>query len=296
MTEIVTTVQQFTEYLEELGRSPNTVRAYTQDVTAFADWFQETTGEVLDPKVVLSRDIQAYKHSLVEARKSPTTTNRRIMGLRKFFKWAKMNGLTPDSPFDVLENVTVREQKGTAPRWLERKEQLALLRAVRKSANLRDMAVIQTLLGTGARAAELVTIRVDDLTLQKRKGWVHVIGKGVKERDVPFGNQTCQALANYLDREREQSASNALFLGQRGPLTYQGVVYIVKKYAEQTKITHCSPHTLRHCFGKNHIDAGTPLQQLKVMMVHENIASTLLYTMPSKADLERSASRVEGDI
>jgi site-specific recombinase XerD len=125
---------QYRDHLTKVGKSPHTVRAYAHDLAAFARWFEQTAGEDFDPQAVDPRDIQEYKGYLIQKGWKPATINRRLIALSRFFRWAKQEGLIGDNPFEVLEQVLFKEQKDTAPRWLDRKEQLALLRAVRRAA------------------------------------------------------------------------------------------------------------------------------------------------------------------
>jgi site-specific recombinase XerD len=194
----------------------------------------------------------------------------------------------------------VYAQRSAAPLWLSPTHHLALWRAVRKSGQRRDIAVIRTLLGTGVRAEELIRLEVSDLTLQERKGWLHIpYGKDGKERDIPFGKETVTALKHYL-AVRESAGRAALLIGHRGPLTYRGIVYIVSQHARRAKLEHCTPHTLRHGYGKNLAAAGTPLEHIAALMRHSHLESTLIYTRPSQADLEKAvlaaeATRWRGD-
>jgi site-specific recombinase XerD len=199
MTERKSITEQYQGYLAQVGKSPHTVRAYRQDLTAFGQWFEQTNGDGFDPRAVDSRDIQEYKSHLTVRGRAPATINRRLIALRGFFRWAKQEGLAEESPFEAIEKVLVKQQKDTAPRWLERKEQLVLLRAVRKAGSRRDLAIIQTLLGTGLRISELAALKVADLELSKRKGWLHVReGKGSKAREIPLDNKTRQAISKEL--------------------------------------------------------------------------------------------------
>jgi len=287
---------QYREHLTKVGKSPHTVRAYSHDLAAFTHWFEQTTGEDFGPQAVDSRDIQEYKGYLIQKGWKPATINRRLIGLYRFFRWTKHEGLVGNNPFEVLEQVLLKEQKDTAPRWLDRREQLALLRAVRKGESKRDLAVIQTLLGTGLRISELAALKVSDLELSERKGWLYVRkGKGSKARDIPLDNKTRQVLSSYLD-ERPKDGTERLFSGQRGPLSEAGINYLVTKYAYQAKLEDCTSHTLRHTFGKNLVDAGVPLDQGATLMGHESLDTTKVYTRPSKRDLERAVRRAAGEV
>ena len=289
-------IYQYRDHLARVGKSANTVKAYGHDLAAFAGWLAQTTGEDLNPQAVDSRDIQEYRGYLVRKGLKPATINRRLKALRRFFTWAKQEGLASESPFEVLERVMVKEQKDTAPRWLRRSEQRALLRAVRRSGSKRDLAIVQTFLGTGLRISELAALGVSDLEVTQRQGTLTVRqGKGSKARDIPLDAKTRKALSDYLE-ERGGSDSQRLFLGQRGSLNEPGVNYLVTKYAYQAQLEDCTPHTLRHTFAKNLVDAGTPLNQVATLLGHESLDTTKIYIRPSKQDLERAVRRAAGEM
>jgi site-specific recombinase XerD len=107
--------------------------------------------------------------------------------------------------------------------------------------------------------------------------------------------QTRTALTAYLE-ERSENEDKRLFIGQRGPLTARGVDQLVAKYAYQARLEQCTAHTLRHTFAKNLLDAGTPLDQVAVLLGHESLDTTKIYTRPSQQDLERAVRRAAGDL
>jgi site-specific recombinase XerD len=289
-------IEQYQDYLTRVGKSPHTVRAYSQDVRGFIRWFEQTNGEDFHHRAVDSRDIQEYKGYLTVMGRTPATVNRRLIALKGFFRWAKQEGLVEESPFEVIEKVLVKQQKDTAPRWLDRQEQLALLRAVRKGKSKRDLAVIQTLLGTGLRISELAALKVSDVGVSDRKGQLRVReGKGSKAREIPLDNRTRRALSNYLE-QRGEDETEQLFLGQRGPLSAAGINYLVNKYAYQAQLEECTSHTLRHTFAKNLVDSGTPLDQVATLLGHESLDTTRVYTRPSKRDLEQAVRRAAGEV
>jgi len=289
-------LDQYSESLARVGKSAHTVKAYRMDLAAFARWFEQTTGRVFEPQAVDPRDITEYRGYLLRQGSQPTTVNRRLIALRRFFQWAKQKGHVASSPFEVLEGVAVKYQSDTAPKWLNPKEQLALLRAVRASESRRDLAVMQTLLGAGLRVSELAHLKVSDLDLSERSGWLTVReGKGGKSRSIPLDNRTRQALTAYLE-ERQEETSEALFVGQRGVIGVRGIDYLVRKYAYQAKLPACTAHTLRHSFAKNLLDAGVPLDQVATLLGHESLDTTRIYTKPSAQDLERAVRKAAGEV
>jgi len=172
-------LDQYREHLVRAGKSAHTVKAYGGDLAAFIRWWEPTAGEAFHPRAVDPGEIREYRGYLLSRGRKPATVNRRLIALRGFFRWAKQSGLARENPFEGMEKVLVRQQKDTAPRWLERKEQLALMRAVRRGERARDLAVVQTLLGTGLRISELAALEVPDLEISDKKGWLYVrTGKG----------------------------------------------------------------------------------------------------------------------
>ena len=289
-------VADYQEYLEQAGKSANTVKAYIHDVAAFAAWFEQTTGDRFVPGIVDPREITDYRGFLLRRGNSPTTVNRRLVSLRRYFLWAKKQGTINDNPFEMLERVRVKEQKDVAPRWLRRKEQLALLRAVRQGENPRDLAIIQMMLGAGLRISEAAALNVSDIELNDRSGWVYVrTGKGMKPRSIPLSVHVRKSLQAYLEIRANEDEED-LFLGQRGPLSEWGIHAIVKKYAYQARLEDAPAHTLRHSFAKNLVDAGTPLDQVATLLGHQSLDTTRIYTQPSERDLERAVQRAAGEI
>jgi site-specific recombinase XerD len=296
MVENKDVVTDYQEYLEQTGKSTNTVKAYVYDVGAFASWFEQTTGDEFAPGIVDPREITDYRGHLLQRGSSPATVNRRLASLRRYFLWAKKQGMISDTPFEMLEKVRVKEQKDVAPRWLTRNEQLALLRAVRQGENERDLAIIQMMLSAGLRISEVAGLNLSDIELNDRSGWVYVrTGKGMKPRSIPLSVHVRKALQAYL-KVRSGEDEEDLFLGQRGPLSEWGIHAIVKKYAYQARQEDVTAHTLRHCFAKNLVDAGTPLDQVAILLGHESLDTTRIYTQPSERDLERAVRRAAGEI
>jgi site-specific recombinase XerD len=236
------------------------VKAYAHDLGGFALWFTQTTGEAFDPQAIGPRDITEYRSYLLTRGKKPATVNRRLVALQRFYKWAQRQGHTTNSPFEALEGVRIKQQQGIAPKWLDEHQQMALLRAVRRSKNVRDLAMIEMMIKTGLRVSELVDLMLGDVELAERAGKVIVReGKGGKYREVPLSKEVRVVLSGYL-QVREEDGSQRLFLGQRGPVNVPGVQYLVAKYAYQARLQDVTPHILRHTFGKNLVDAGVSLE------------------------------------
>jgi integrase/recombinase XerC len=288
--------ESYAQHLQSSGKSSHTVKAYAHDLAHFASWFAQTTGEAFDPQAVGPRDITGYRSFLLTRGKKPATVNRRLVALQRFYKWTQKQGHTNHNPFEVLEGVRVKQQQGIAPKWLDPHQQLALLRAVRKGKHVRDLAIIETLLRTGLRVSELIELTLADVELAERGGKVIVLaGKGGKYREVPLSKEVRHTLEMYLQARGEEN-SQCLFVGQRGPLNVPGVQYLVAKYAYQARLADVTPHTLRHTFGKNLVDAGVSLEQVAALLGHESLDTVMIYTKPSPGDLEKAVRKAAGEI
>lgn len=149
------------------------------------------------------------------------------------------------------------------------------------------------MLHTGLRVSEVSNLRLGDISISPRKGEVIVRGgKGEKFRTVALNSNVRKALQAYLS-ERPCVDHDYLFIGQKGkPVRPPGIYYLIKKYAYDARIDSVSPHTLRHTFGKNLVDAGVSLDRVAMLLGHKNLDTTRIYTTPSEADLQEAVERI----
>jgi site-specific recombinase XerD len=293
MTKTVT--DDITDFVTELTReevAAKTVRAYQADLAHVARWFETTTGEAFCAAAVTPTDVRDYKAHLVSVeRRRPATVNRRLAALRRFFLWATVAGRCTDVPTDRVKGVP---QAPRSPKSLEKREVDRLVRMAQRSGKRRDLAIVQVLRHTGLRVGELCALRLDDIDLSERKGSLTVrSGKGAKYRTVPLNADVRYALGVYL-AVRPQVSDDHLFIGQRGRgLSEAAVWYLVTKYARQAGLDDVSPHTLRHSFGKQLLDATKDLVAVAALLGHEKLETTAIYTQPSERDLARAVALLE---
>jgi len=277
-------LRRFIEHLCSRGRNEQTTRSYSSDIKLFASWFYETNREELTPQSITPIDLREYKRHLLEDRGlKPATVNRRLASISAFCKWAEEQGLTDGNPCDEISLVP---EVRTAPKWLTKKEQYALLRAVQKENKPRDEALIMLMLHTGLRVGEVSDLRLGDISISPRNGKIIVrSGKGEKFRTVPLNSRVRNALSGYLS-VRPRVNHDYLFAGQKGErLRPPGIYYLVKKYGYEARIENVTPHTLRHTFGKNLVDAGVSLDRVATLLGHSSLNTTRIYTVPSQACL-----------
>lgn len=283
---------RFELHLRASDRSENTIEGYLRDLRLFGEPFQSSIGEQMMPEVITPIDVKEYKTNLLQAKQfKPATVNRKLASISAFCEWARKEGLIEANPSEGIGNV---QEVELAPRWLTRKEQYALLRAVQKDGNPREKAVIMLLLHTGLRVSEASGLRLSDIEISERKGQVTVRdGKGGKHRVVPLNADVRRALTAYLDM-RSDATHDYLFVGkQSGRLKPWGIQYVASRYAYLARLDTVAPHTLRHTFAKNLVDAGVSLDRVATLLGHKNLNTTRMYTKPSAADMAQAVEKLE---
>ena len=286
------TLDRFEQHLVATGKSANTVEAYTRDLRLFGEWFLTTNGKPLSPERITPIDLRQYRsHLLTVKNYKPATVNRKLSSLSAFCEWAREADLIPANP---AQGISWVEEVRPAPKWLDKKGQYALLRAVQERGRKRDIALVTLMLHSGLRVSEVSNLKVSDVRISPRKGSVRVRGgKGEKFRSVPLNVDARKAVQEYLQEREAMEGDGWLFLGQRGErLRPSGIRYLVERYAYDARLQEVTPHTLRHTFGKNLVDAGVPLDRVASLLGHESVDTTRIYTTPSEQDLQREVEKI----
>ena len=281
----------FHAHLVDTGASPATVRAYESDLSQFSLWFEQSTGEGFTPDAATPTVMFGYRDYLhATARMKPATINRRLATLRRYFDWARREGLSSTNPTVDVTNIP---ETPAAPRSIPRNELNRLTRTVERYGNPRDLALIQMLRYTGLRRCEIVALRLDDLPTKKRGGVVAVRGKGMKYREVPLHRNARRSLLAYLD-VRADVDDQAVFLSSwRRGISEQTVLDIVKKYAYRAGLEDVTPHILRHSFAHELAREGENLAIIKVLLGHERLETTLRYSLPQPEELANAVDSLE---
>ena len=281
----------FALFLEEAERSSVTIKNYLCDLNYFVKWFELHTEQKISPDKITPTDLRDYKHYLSEVLLlKPKTVNRKLSSLKSFLNWACTEELIPDHRTPRVPQPIPEEKVG--PQWLNRNEQHSLLRIVEQGKNKRDITIIQLFLNTGLRVSELCSLMWNDIQINNRKGSLIVrSGKGGKRREIPL-NQDARKVLKELGYSQNQGKKEAIFRGQRGPMTPRGVESMLHKYVAHTELNEVTPHKLRHTFCKNLIDAGVSLEKVAMLAGHENLETTRLYCSPSNHDLEAAVELI----
>ncbi|MCL4562953.1 MAG: tyrosine-type recombinase/integrase [Chloroflexi bacterium] len=299
-------LEEFQAYLLAEDRSPVTIAGYVGDVRLFALWVEKQSKEPLTPGGLTNEAVRGYKQYLLDQANKPKTINRRLAALAAYAHWLEQAGYVKNARNPVQGVKAVRET-ALAPKWLDKKQRAALLRAVDKEVEdavhryprlrlmyLRDAAIVKLILFAGLRVGEIIQLRMSDLFLDERKGSVVVReGKGTKRREIPLNARARKAILDYL-RVRPEVESEYLFLGQRNEAIQSKTVQrAVGRFTETIDLQDVTPHTLRHTFAKSLIDSGVSLDKVATLLGHSNLNTTRIYTTPGVQDLEEAIGKLD---
>jgi integrase/recombinase XerC len=261
------------------GRSEHTVRAYVGDVVSLLDHaVRMGRTAVADIDITVLRSWLARLRTMGAARASLA---RRAAAARAFCAWAYRGGLLPVDPGIQLASPKARRE---LPSVLRGDQAEALVTAPGEEAEpvvLRDRAVLELLYATGVRVGELCGLDLADVDQARRV--VRVMGKGAKERSVPYGLPAQHAVDRWLRYGRPALAGadsgSALLLGVRGRRLTPGTVRrIVERAARAAAVPRISPHGLRHSAATHLVEGGADLRSVQELLGHASLTSTQIYT------------------
>ena len=276
-------------WLED-GLSANTLAAYRRDLAALAQWLHQNAATALD--AAQESHLQAYfaaRHSLSKA----TSANRRLTVFKRYFRWALRERIVQVDP---TLRMLAAKQALRVPKTLSEDQVDALLSApdVNTSLGLRDKAMLELLYASGLRVSELVKLKTLHVSLNE--GVLRIMGKGSKERLVPFGDMARDSLLGYMQNARGAllgaKQTDDLFVTASGPKAGTAMSRImfwslIKKYAIVAGITApLSPHTLRHAFATHLLNHGADLRSVQVLLGHADISTTTIYTHVARERLK----------
>lgn len=270
----------------EKGLAKNSLSSYATDLRRFGKWLDD---QELDLEHVERIHLVKYFQSLRGAGISARSVARALAAIRGLFRFLVAEKHLTKDPTENLENPKLWS---SLPKSILPTEVEALLAAPDRTTadGARDAAMLELLYATGLRVSELIRVRLDDLVMDA--GYLRTIGKGSKERIVPFGDSARDAVVRYIEGGRgdlDKHADPHLFLSRRGrPMTRQSFWTKIVRYARLAGITtHISPHVLRHSFATHLLENGADLRSVQMMLGHADISTTQIYTHVSRARLQR---------
>lgn len=264
-------LKDYNQYLRiERAMSPNTVASYCSDVSHFLS----ISG--VNPVGTTSDDIFNYLSGLVGI--TERSQARILSSLRSFYGWLVLEGSMPDNPCDLIDSPKLGLY---LPYVLSVDDTIRIIESVDVSTwkGMRDKAILEILYGCGLRVSEVVNLKISNLFFDNEV--IRVLGKGDKERFVPFMGVTAEAVQKYIDVRPEAWDDDVLFINRFGnPLSRQSIFKMIKTQASLAGIESklISPHTFRHSFATHLVENGADLRMVQEMLGHESISTTEIYT------------------
>ncbi len=288
----------FKAMLEQQDLSGSSITSYLQGINVFTTWALDFYQQEVSLLEITTNDLRAYREYVSKIqRRKPATINHHIQVLKRFYAWAEKTKLIPDNPASALH--FVKRATITKPNALNKDEIHALLRAAGLSTHglaTRNYAIVQLLLQSGLRVGELNNLLVKDIIIRERSGCVNVVdGKGRKHREIPLNSIARRAIASYLGTREPLEPDNILFTTKRGEQgTIRALQSLISSLAKRANITriHVTAHTLRHTFATQFLQANPGcLVELAMLMGHESVNTTAIYTKASKEKLAEHMER-----
>lgn len=269
------------------GLSQHTLSSYRTDLKLFSIWLLSQSSDLTSFDDAM---LQQYLSIRFDKKYSQRSTARMLSTLRRFCAYAIEAGIIDSDPTTKISSPKLSKP---LPNTLTENQVEQLLNVPDLSTDIgkRDKAMIELLYASGLRVSELISIQFSQINLVQ--GVVKVMGKGNKERLVPFGEEASSAIEKYIKTTRinylGSNVSDFLFVSSRGQMmTRQTFWYRLKHYSKLTDIkTKLSPHTLRHAFATHLLSHGADLRTLQLLLGHSDLSTTQIYTHIAKERLQQ---------
>jgi integrase/recombinase XerC len=262
---------------DERNASAHTLRAYSKDLAQLAAFAKTRLGH--EPAITELDHwiLRAFFADLHAKQASGATAGRKLAAFRSFFRFLCREGILAKNP---ARSLIAAKKDGRIPTYLQESETADLLSASDKTKKTqeRDIAILELLYSTGMRCSEIVGLSMEDVDFSARS--IRILGKGRKERWVPFGVPADQALKNYLGTRCQPTGHAPLFAGEAGKhLSDRTVRRVVARALSRAAIrTKASTHTLRHSFATHLLQRGSDLRSIQELLGHSSLSTTQRYT------------------
>lgn len=281
-------VKNYVRYLKlERNYSSNTLEAYQHDLCYLLDFAKAKNLSALELKL---EDLEEFSAGLHDTHVGARSQARILSGVRSFYRFLVLDDYLQDDPTELLPSPQVGEH---LPEYLSVEEVDSLEAAIdlSKWEGQRNKAIIEVLFSCGLRVSELVNLKLSDIFEEEK--FIRVLGKGNKERLVPISQKALDELHYwYMDRNLmkiKEGEEDYVFLNRRGAhLTRTMILIMIKDAAKDAGIKKTiSPHTLRHSFATALLRGGADLRVIQVLLGHEDLGTTEIYTHLETSDLRR---------
>jgi integrase/recombinase XerD len=280
-------LKQYLAFLEmEKGLAANTTISYDQELRKFGCFLAE---KGLTHRSISERDAVDFIKTESLKNISFATQAHLISVLKSFYKFLLGEDKIDYNPIAMIASP---KKWKTLPKYLtiDQVEELLASPELTTPLGQRDKAILELMYATGLRISEVLHLKLNNLYMEE--GFLRVLGKGSKERVVPFGEMAKQYLGQYLEKARpgllKNKSSDVMFLNRNGePFSRQGLWKIIKGYGKKIgAASRLSPHVLRHSFATHLLEKGADLRSIQMMLGHSSISTTEIYTYVAKTQVK----------
>lgn len=270
---------KYYSYLKfERNLTENSVSAYLSDIAKLQKYAESMNKELVD---LTQSEIEEFLFGLRDVGITPTSQNRILSGIRSFYRFLRIEGILENDPTDCIDSPKLPQH---VPTVLTLDEVNRVIAATDPSTcdGQRNRAILETLYSCGLRVSELTDLRIGHI--YEKEGFIQVYGKGRKERIVPIAESALKEIHNYYkfryELDVKRGFEDYVFLNRFGRSLSRIMVFnIVKRYCQEAGIQkEVSPHTFRHTFATHLLEGGANLRAIQMMLGHEQISTTEIYT------------------
>ncbi len=283
MENIYEAIETFTAYMKSRGRSENTLINYESDLLQFADYLKGQG--ITDVSGIDRNSIRIFLSNILGVGSKKSSASRKLSAVRGFVKWLAVRGIIQTDPGEGLKGP---KMENSIPKAISYEDTIRLLTEGPDEGKnyMRDRLLLELMYGSGLRVSEAAGLNWDDIELDERM--LRVVGKGSKERRVPFGAGVKKMLEEWAVATGNEGAVFKSGKKSADRIAVRTVHRIIIKAGRKLGIYNISPHTLRHCFATHMLEHGAPLRVVQELLGHESIATTQKYLLITTEQIKRS--------
>ena len=274
-------IKDYKSYLKiERGLSLNSIVSYENDILSLKNYILDN--KIKESPIECTPDIVNSFIYNSSKKNSPRSQARKISGLKSFFKFLVFEGYLKSSPMSNIESPKLGRKLPDILNVEEISQMISSIN-IKEKFGQRNKTIIEILYGTGIRVSELIELKISNIFF--KENLIRVLGKGDKERFVPIGLKAKKSIIDYMNNYRkyqkiEESSNDILILSKYGKkITRHMIFTLIKNISKKSGITKkISPHTFRHSFASHLLKNGADLRTIQLILGHENITTTEIYT------------------
>ena len=274
-------IKDYKSYLKiERGLSLNSIVSYENDIISLKNYILDN--KIKESPIECTPDtVNSFIYNSSK-KNSPRSQARKISGLKSFFKFLVFEGYLKSSPMSNIESPKLGRKLPDILNVEEISQMISSIN-IKETFGQRNKTIIEILYGTGIRVSELIELKISNIFF--KENLIRVLGKGDKERFVPIGLKAKKSIIDYINNNRkyqkiEESSNDILILSKYGKkITRHMIFTLIKNISKKSGITKkISPHTFRHSFASHLLKNGADLRTIQLILGHENITTTEIYT------------------